>query len=72
VTGGDIVQHIADLKTEKDMTIVATHDPVVASTCERVVTMRDGRLLNDMKIPATQANDEQDTLRGIGRLDGSG
>jgi hypothetical protein len=65
VTGGDIVQHIADLKTEKDMTvIVATHDPVVASTCERVVTMRDGRLLNDMKIPATQAKTSRTRFGG--------
>jgi putative ABC transport system ATP-binding protein len=71
ITGADIVQLISDLRTEKDMTvIVATHDPVIASTCERVVTMRDGRVLDDMAIPATQAKDEQDTLRGIGRLNG--
>ncbi|TMK34848.1 MAG: ABC transporter ATP-binding protein [Actinobacteria bacterium] len=73
VTGADIVQLISDLRTEKDMTvIVATHDPIIASTCERVVTMRDGRVLDHMAIPATEAKDEQDTLRGIGRLDGSG
>jgi putative ABC transport system ATP-binding protein len=73
VTGADIVQLISDLRTEKDMTvIVATHDPVIASTCERVVTMRDGRVLDDIAIPMAQANDEQNTLRGIGRLDGGG
>ena len=73
VNGADIVQLISDLRTEKHMTvIVATHDPVIASTCERVVTMRDGRVLDDMEIPATQTKDEQETLRGIGRLDGSG
>jgi putative ABC transport system ATP-binding protein len=73
VTGADIVQLISDLRTEKDMTvIVATHDPVIASACERVVTMRDGVLLDDVAIPETEAKDEQDTLRGIGRLDGGG
>jgi putative ABC transport system ATP-binding protein len=73
VTGADIVQLISDLRTEKDMTvIVATHDPVIASACERVVTMRDGRLVDDVAIPETEAKDERDTLRGIGRLDGSG
>jgi putative ABC transport system ATP-binding protein len=73
VTGADIVQLISDLRADKDMTvIVATHDPVIASTCERVVTMRDGRVLDDMAIPATQAKDERETLRGISRLDGSG
>src|SRR5437870_5923812 len=73
VTGADIVQLISDLRTEKDMTvIVATHDPIIASTCERVVTMRDGRVLDHMAIPATEAKDERDTLRGISRLDGSG
>ena len=72
VTGADIVQLISDLRTEKDMTvIVATHDPVIASTCERVVTMRDGRVLDDTAIPATQPRDEQDALRMIERLDGS-
>jgi putative ABC transport system ATP-binding protein len=73
VTGADIVQLISDLRVDKDMTvIVATHDPVIASTCERVVTMRDGRVLDDMAIPMAQAKDEQDTLRGIGRLDSGG
>ncbi len=70
VTGADIVQLISDLRTEKDMTvIVATHDPVIASACERVVTMRDGRLLDDVAIPATQPTDEQDALRMIERFD---
>lgn len=36
------------------------------------VTMRDGRVLDDMAIPIAQANDEQNTLRGIGRLDSGG
>jgi ABC-type lipoprotein export system ATPase subunit len=51
--------------------IVATHDPVIASTCERVVTMRDGRVLDDMTIPAPQPRDEQDALRMIERIDGT-
>ena len=73
VTGADIVQLISDLRTEKDMTvIVATHDPVIASACERVVTMRDGRLLDDMTIPANQPKDERNTLRMIERLDSGG
>jgi hypothetical protein len=34
--------------------------------------MRDGRVLDDMAIPIAQANDGQNTLRGIGRLDSGG
>jgi putative ABC transport system ATP-binding protein len=70
-TGGDIVQLILDLRRDRGMTvIVATHDPVVASRCDRVIRLRDGRIIDDVRIPKSQEAGE--VLDQIGRLDPSG
>ncbi|MEW5990023.1 MAG: ABC transporter ATP-binding protein [Chloroflexota bacterium] len=45
VTGAAIVDLILDLRGTRGMTvIVATHDPLVASRCDRVIRLRDGRV----------------------------
>jgi putative ABC transport system ATP-binding protein len=68
-TGGEIVQLILDLRQVRGMSvIVATHDPVVASRCERVVRLRDGRVIDDVRVPRREAG--EDLLGEIGRLDG--
>lgn len=70
-TGGEIVQLILDLREGRGMSvIVATHDPVVASRCDRVVRLRDGRVIDDVRVPKREARD--DLLREIGRLDAGG
>jgi putative ABC transport system ATP-binding protein len=67
-TGGEIVQLILDLRAERGMTvIVATHDPVVASRCERVVRLRDGAVIDDVRVPKRVPTEE--LLNEIGGLD---
>jgi putative ABC transport system ATP-binding protein len=56
VTGAEIVNLILDLRRERGMTvIVATHDPGVASRCDRVIRLRDGRVVDDGRVPKEAA-----------------
>jgi putative ABC transport system ATP-binding protein len=48
-TGRDILALIRDLHTRLKATVViVTHDPAVAASCERTVTLRDGRIVADV------------------------
>jgi putative ABC transport system ATP-binding protein len=48
-TGQDILALIRDLHSQFGATVViVTHDPVVAASCERTVTLRDGRIVADV------------------------
>ena len=48
-TGKDILALIRDLHTRLGATIViVTHDPAVAASCERTLTLRDGRIVEDV------------------------
>jgi putative ABC transport system ATP-binding protein len=70
-TGAEIVQLILDLRRERGMTVIAaTHDPVVASRCDRVVRLRDGSVVDDVRVPKAEAG--QSLLEEIGRLDPNG
>ena len=47
-TGAEILRLIQDLHTRLGATIlIVTHDPVVAASCPRTVTIRDGRVVGD-------------------------
>jgi putative ABC transport system ATP-binding protein len=49
-TGADILNLIRDVHTRLGATIlIVTHDMSVASTCQRTVTIRDGRIVEDMR-----------------------
>jgi putative ABC transport system ATP-binding protein len=48
-TGQDILALIRDLHSRLGSTVVVvTHDPAVAARCERTVTLRDGRIVEDV------------------------
>ena len=48
-TGKDILALIRDLHTRLGATIViVTHDPAVAASCQRTITLRDGRVVDDV------------------------
>jgi putative ABC transport system ATP-binding protein len=48
-TGQDILALIRDLHSRFGATVViVTHDPAVAASCQRTVTLRDGRVVEDV------------------------
>jgi putative ABC transport system ATP-binding protein len=50
-TGSEIIELLLQLRDRYGMTILlATHDPVVASRCDRVVRLLDGQVLDDVLI----------------------
>ncbi len=63
-TGQEIVDLLLSIRGEYGMTmLLATHNPEVAAACDRVVRMRDGRVVGDDRVtPAA------DVLDRIGRL----
>ena len=70
-TGSGIVQRILDLRSARDMTvIVATHDPVVASRCDRVVRLRDGAIVDDVRVDKSKVDPDR-VLGDIRRLNPS-
>jgi putative ABC transport system ATP-binding protein len=49
-TGEEILALIRDLHSRLDSTVViVTHDPHVAQTCQRTITLRDGHVVEDVK-----------------------
>lgn len=66
-TGAEIIQLLLDLRVALGMTvIVATHDPLIVSRCDRVVRLRDGRVVDDVTVSHAAKSD--DLLNRIGRL----
>ncbi|MDQ3821883.1 MAG: ABC transporter ATP-binding protein [Actinomycetota bacterium] len=67
-TGAEIMQLLLDLRERHGMTVmVATHNPVLASRCDRVVRLLDGRLVDDVEIQA--AEPPEAVLDRISRID---
>ena len=66
-TGSDILDLLLGLRERYGMTVlVATHDPQVAACCDRLVRLRDGRVVEDVPLGGTQPADR--TLERISRL----
>ncbi|GAA3414281.1 ABC transporter ATP-binding protein [Streptosporangium vulgare] len=64
VTGQEIVDLLLSVREEYGMTmLVATHNPEVAAACDRVVRMRDGRIVGDDRVTPAEG-----VLDRIGRL----
>jgi putative ABC transport system ATP-binding protein len=50
-TGADILDLLLALREERGTTILlATHDPVVAARCDRLVRLQDGRVTDDVDL----------------------
>jgi putative ABC transport system ATP-binding protein len=48
-TGGEIIELLLALRERTGMTIlVATHDPVVAARCDRIIHLHDGRVVDEV------------------------
>jgi putative ABC transport system ATP-binding protein len=66
-TGTEIIELLLTLRRQHGMTIiVATHDQVIASRCERIVRLLDGRVLDETDVTA---GEPEEVLARINRID---
>lgn len=66
-TGTEIIELILNLRAERGMTVlIATHDTLVASRCDRVVRIHDGRILDEVDV--TPAESPEQLLERISRF----
>ncbi len=69
-TGTEIMDLLVGLRVDRGLTVVvATHDPLVAARGDRVVRLRDGRVVEDV---AVSPRAPEAVLGDIGRLDPGG
>jgi putative ABC transport system ATP-binding protein len=67
-TGTEIMDLLLELRQRRGMTvIVATHDPVIASRCDRIVRLLDGRVLDDVTV--AQDAEPETVLERISRFE---
>jgi putative ABC transport system ATP-binding protein len=51
-TSTDIMDLVRNLSDERQMTILlATHDPLIASGCDRLISLRDGSVVENFPVP---------------------
>ena len=67
-TGTEIVELLLQLRADRGMTVVvATHDPVIAARCDRIVRLLDGRVLDDVTLDASAHT--EDVLERVTRIE---
>jgi putative ABC transport system ATP-binding protein len=67
-TGAEIIELILRLRAERGMTVlIATHDPLVAARCDRVIRILDGRILDQVDVSPIE--DSAALLERITRYD---
>jgi putative ABC transport system ATP-binding protein len=63
----DILRLLTELRAEHAMTVIlATHDPQVAAHADRLVRLRDGRVVDDVDL--TGGYPVEDMIRRVGQL----
>ena len=67
-TGRAIIDLIFDLSAKRQSTLVlVTHDPALADRCDRVISMADGRIIDDTGDTRAVADDGSTLLNKVGR-----
>jgi putative ABC transport system ATP-binding protein len=67
-TATEIMELLLRLREERGMTIiVATHDPLIASRCDRVVRLLDGRVLDEVEV--APGEEPEAVLERISRIE---
>lgn len=55
-TGEDLLELLLELRAQRGTTVVvATHDPVIASRCDRIVRLQDGRIFDVTDVQPDEA-----------------
>lgn len=69
-TSTEIIELLLGLRAERGMTlIVATHDPVIATHCDRIVELQDGAVVADLPVTHDDGDDDElDRILGLGPL----
>jgi putative ABC transport system ATP-binding protein len=69
-SGVQVLELLLELNEERGTTLVmVTHDPVVALSTRRILTLRDGRIVQDEPVEATYLQEMQQVSRTrLGRL----
>ena len=63
----EIVELLLRLREEFGMTlIVATHDPLVATRCDRIVELQDGGIAADLPVAHDDGGDQELDVMGLG------
>jgi putative ABC transport system ATP-binding protein len=63
----DILDLLTRLRAEHEMTIIlASHDPQIAARAERLIRLRDGTVIDDIRL--TRDRPVRDVLRDVGQL----
>jgi putative ABC transport system ATP-binding protein len=66
-TGEELLQLLLELRAQRGTTVlVATHDPVIASRCDRIVRLQDGRILD---VTDVQPDEPAALLERVTRLE---
>jgi putative ABC transport system ATP-binding protein len=53
-TGAEIIELLLQLRKAHGLTVmIATHDALVASRCDRIVRLLDGRILDEIDVPTS-------------------
>lgn len=54
-TGSGVLELLFELHAARGLTLlIATHDPAVAARCQRVIELRDGKVISDEPVASTQ------------------
>lgn len=66
-TSVQIMQLLLDLRQQRGMTImIATHDPMIATRCDRIVSLSDGRVTDEIIVQSFEAEEVLRRIAGPG------
>lgn len=66
-TSVQIMQLLLDLRQQQGMTImIATHDPMIATRCDRIVSLSDGRVTDEIIVQSFEAEEVLRRIAGPG------
>ncbi|WP_319496496.1 MacB family efflux pump subunit [uncultured Cohaesibacter sp.] len=57
-SGNEVLAILRELQQEGRTVIIVTHDPSIAARADRIIEIRDGRILSDTRKPETETCDE--------------